>query len=389
VSGIMPRPARAMALLAMLSLSGFGASGPISTAYADDCLVAPNSAAPKSSHWYYRIDRVKKLRCWYLHALDEAGHQSVAGARPGIASSVRLQSTDARSASQPGPSVGAPISLTLADSPRPVNKPTVKSHPVTSTVRNPDAESSGREDFAQSIPQAQALQDSLQAEGSNPLTKSAALNATPAANFEGNGREGSPAASISQTPTLQRDAPEAEGSNPTPMSAPPYATPNADVEGSGPEGAAASPTNPAHVIGPSADGAEEINEAYLMFKSGDQASDAAESTIEATNTHPLIVLGHKWNINSMGLPAAMPTAGETIAILLFGMAVAGMLSGILLMIVQTRRERSADHPEPSLIDDRHQLDARETDLEAVLLANMMALRPPRLKRSNVAKPFLP
>ena len=143
------------------------------------------------------------------------------------------------------------------------------------------------------------------------------------------------------------------------------------------------------MIGPSADGAEEINEAYLMFKSADQASDAAESTIEATNTHPLIVLGHKWNINSMGLPAAMPTAGETIAILLFGMAVAGMLSGILLMIVQTRRERSADHPEPSLIDDRHQLDARETDLEAVLLANMMALRPPRLKRSNVAKPFLP
>ena len=140
MSGIIPRPARAMALLAMLSLSGFGASGPVSTAYADDCLAAPNSAAPQSSHWYYRIDRVKKLKCWYLHALDEAGHQSVAGARPGIASSVRLQSTDARSASQPGPSVGAPISLTLADSPRPVNKPTVKSHPVTSTVRNPDAE---------------------------------------------------------------------------------------------------------------------------------------------------------------------------------------------------------------------------------------------------------
>ena len=83
---------------------------------------------------------MQKLRCWYLHALDEAGHQSVAGARPGIASSVRLQSTDARSASQPGPSVGAPISLTLADSPRRVNKSTVKSHPVTSTVRNPDAE---------------------------------------------------------------------------------------------------------------------------------------------------------------------------------------------------------------------------------------------------------
>jgi hypothetical protein len=147
---------------------------PVSTAYADDCLAAPNSAAPQGSHWYYRIEHATKLKCWYLRALDEAGHQSVAGARPGIASSVRLQSTDARSASQPGPSVGAPISLTLADSPRRVNKSTVKSHPVTSTVRNPDAESSGREDFTQSIPQARALQDSLQAEGANPLTKSAA-----------------------------------------------------------------------------------------------------------------------------------------------------------------------------------------------------------------------
>jgi hypothetical protein len=316
-----------------------------------------------------------------------------------------LQSTDARSASQPGPSVGAPISLTLADSPRPVNKLTVKSHPVTSAVRNPDAESSGREDFAQSIPQAQALQDSSHAEGSVPIAKSAALDTTPAANLEGNGREGSPAAPIAQTPILQRDAPEAERANAIPMSAPPYATPNADVEGSGPEGAAASPTaqapvsqkdssqadqsNPAHVIGLSADGAEEVNEAYLMFKSADQASDTAKSTVESTNAHPLIALGHKWNINNIGLPAAMP-AGETVAILLFGMAVAGMLSGILLIIVQTRRERSAHHPEPSLVDDRHQPDARETDLEAALLANMMALaRPPRPKRSNVAKPFLP
>jgi hypothetical protein len=58
-----------------------------------------------------------------------------------------------------------------------------------------------------------------------------------------------------------------------------------------------------------------------------------------------------------------------------------------LMIVETRRV--ADHPESSLINDRNQLVEGETDLEAALLANMMALaRPLEAKRSDGAKPFL-
>jgi hypothetical protein len=32
----------------------------------DDCLVRPNSAAPSEQHWYYRIDREKNQRCWFL-----------------------------------------------------------------------------------------------------------------------------------------------------------------------------------------------------------------------------------------------------------------------------------------------------------------------------------
>jgi hypothetical protein len=402
VSGIISRPARAIALLAAFPLSGLGVGALVGTAYADDCLAAPNSAAPQGSHWYYRIDRVKKLKCWYLHALDEAGQQSAAGATPGIAPSVRLQTTDAQPASSPAPSIGAPISLIPADSARPVKKLAVKPQPVTNTVRNADAEPSVRQgSLAPSIPQARALQDPSQADGSNPITKSATLGATPDAHVEWSGR---PAASIPQASDLQKDAPQAEGSNPTPMSAPPDATPNAD--GSGLEGSFTSPipqtpalqkdasqadeSNPTSVIGTSADPAEEVGEAYLMLKSADQAPDNAVSTAEATDTHALIVFSHKWNISSMGLPAAMPT-GETIAILMFGMALVGMLSGVLLIIVETRRERVADHPESTLVNDRNQLDGRERDLEAALLANMMALaRPnfnepqllPTLKRFN-------
>jgi hypothetical protein len=33
---------------------------------ADDCLAKPNSTSPEGRHWYYRIDRASKRRCWYL-----------------------------------------------------------------------------------------------------------------------------------------------------------------------------------------------------------------------------------------------------------------------------------------------------------------------------------
>ena len=41
---------------------------PDQPAQAADCLAGPNSPAPQGSHWYYRIDRVTKRRCWYIGA---------------------------------------------------------------------------------------------------------------------------------------------------------------------------------------------------------------------------------------------------------------------------------------------------------------------------------
>jgi hypothetical protein len=31
-----------------------------------ECISAPNSAPPRGSHWYYRVDRASRRRCWYL-----------------------------------------------------------------------------------------------------------------------------------------------------------------------------------------------------------------------------------------------------------------------------------------------------------------------------------
>jgi hypothetical protein len=38
---------------------------------AADCLSGPKGAAPKGSHWYYRIDHATKRNCWYVRAEGE------------------------------------------------------------------------------------------------------------------------------------------------------------------------------------------------------------------------------------------------------------------------------------------------------------------------------
>ena len=45
-------------------------------AHAADCLAAPNSAAPKNSHWYYRIDRAQQRKCWHLGVADQPVQQA-------------------------------------------------------------------------------------------------------------------------------------------------------------------------------------------------------------------------------------------------------------------------------------------------------------------------
>jgi hypothetical protein len=87
----------------------------------------------------------------------------------------------------------------------------------------------------------------------------------------------------------------------------------------------------------------------------------------------------------VGPLAVMPT-GETVANLMFGMALAGLLFGVVSIIVGERHKRVADHRKSNLIDDRKQLDGRECNLEAALLANMMALAHPR-ERSNFVRLF--
>lgn len=70
------------------------------TAFAADCLTAPNSSMPPNSHWYYRTDRTHQRKCWYLQANSQnSEHRSV------------LTTGDAPLANQLQPAPASPYSL--------------------------------------------------------------------------------------------------------------------------------------------------------------------------------------------------------------------------------------------------------------------------------------
>jgi hypothetical protein len=71
---------------------------------ADNCLSGPKGAAPKGSHWYYRIDHATKRNCWYVRAerspAASAG-SSAAQAAPQPETSLQPSVANARAEANP------------------------------------------------------------------------------------------------------------------------------------------------------------------------------------------------------------------------------------------------------------------------------------------------
>lgn len=59
--------------LALATMSGSAARA------ADECLAAPKGATPAGAHWYYRVEKVTKRKCWYL--ADEVARAGKTAAR--------------------------------------------------------------------------------------------------------------------------------------------------------------------------------------------------------------------------------------------------------------------------------------------------------------------
>ncbi len=123
ILGKISSPAAWIAAVAALLLSAIVVGLPIDSARADDnCATAPGAAPPEGQHWYYRTDRVKHRKCWYLHAAVPPPNQAAADpsaatpesvlpvATPQSPSAATPRSTNTASAAQPAMDTSNPPS---------------------------------------------------------------------------------------------------------------------------------------------------------------------------------------------------------------------------------------------------------------------------------------
>ena len=74
-----PLTSVAFVLLTIISgISGVMTTVPFDLARASDCLAAPNSPAPKGSHWYYRLNRETQQKCWHVRSSEKQPQHAMA-----------------------------------------------------------------------------------------------------------------------------------------------------------------------------------------------------------------------------------------------------------------------------------------------------------------------
>ncbi len=146
-------------------MSGMGGVAPANAAQADDCLAAPNSAAPQGSRWYYRLDWATQRKCWYLRAPGQPAQQA---APPTVG---RATEHSVPVPSEPKPAAdGAPKLANPGDASSP------SAH--VETIYKPTAapiSSSTTDDTTSSIPEVSAPQEST-------FSETGAQTAVPAPN---------------------------------------------------------------------------------------------------------------------------------------------------------------------------------------------------------------
>jgi hypothetical protein len=73
-----PGSFRTFAFVLLTVISGATTITPFDFGRASDCLAAPNSPAPKGSHWYYHLDRTTQQKCWYVRSSERPPQRAMA-----------------------------------------------------------------------------------------------------------------------------------------------------------------------------------------------------------------------------------------------------------------------------------------------------------------------
>ena len=125
----------ALVLLTIISI--VTAAAPIDHARADDCLAAPNSTAPKGSHWYYHLNRATQQKCWYVRSTEK---------RPqGVTSQTTL--TTAAMPSTNGAQAGS-------TGPRDIDSSVRQPEPVITPIQGPASSTVPTMETAATVPEA-------------------------------------------------------------------------------------------------------------------------------------------------------------------------------------------------------------------------------------------
>jgi hypothetical protein len=70
---------------------------------ADNCLAAPGSKTPPGGHWYYRIDRATKAKCWYLREKNDQASDKSSSDKPARAAPQDTPAATSAAAAEPAP----------------------------------------------------------------------------------------------------------------------------------------------------------------------------------------------------------------------------------------------------------------------------------------------
>ncbi len=100
-AGLLPVAAALVTVLAGVSLKASVARAE------DDCLTAPNAAAPPGSHWYYHEDRATQRKCWHVRPKDQAPPEAAAQEQPEAATPAEAASSGVRTPEHPRGSIRA------------------------------------------------------------------------------------------------------------------------------------------------------------------------------------------------------------------------------------------------------------------------------------------
>ena len=351
----------ARSLIAGLRMSAVAVTLLPGTVRADDCIAAPNSAAPEGSRWYYRLDRATQRKCWYVRALGQPAQQAAAPdkmapsepsyaipvprPRPsaaGSASSLRPGDTDPSSSHTEGiaakpnatPPVGGPTDETTSSSAAPAPSAT----PLNGATKDETTS---------------AISDLHQA-ATSPDTSAAGTTPAPYAE-----RLIGATTDETSSPTSDIAAPQqaATSSEPNaqaafaPSAAPLIITTINDTASSIPKEFATQPSTPSEIRSNTAELAPRVSvaepNAPLALATVNARPIPTDARADLVSDHSKATAREGEPIDNAGMPMK-----PFLLILVFVLALVGLLYYVVLKYLPGGSARiGADHPEDDRIDD--------------------------------------